>query len=119
MLIVVLAHERDRGRGGHAIEDGQAGKGCSGTPVAASAGDLNPLRHGALPGFGQREQCGGRVGGQAEVRPAEPSRFPGDGRRLPVQQVDAESWPGAVGQWAAEGTASHQPPGRKAHDARR
>jgi len=45
----LLAHERDRRCGRHAIEDGQAGKGRSGTPVATSAADLNSLRRGALP----------------------------------------------------------------------
>jgi len=73
MLIVVLAHERDRHCGGHTVEDGQAGKGCPGAPVAASAGDLISICRGTLPGFGQNGQCRRGFGGQPEVGPAEPS----------------------------------------------
>jgi hypothetical protein len=73
MLIVVLAHERDRRCGGHTVEDGQAGKGCPGAPVPASAGDLNSICRGTLPGFGQSGQYGRGFGGQPEVGPAEPS----------------------------------------------
>jgi hypothetical protein len=52
-------------------QSSQAGKGCASPPVATSAGDLNSLCRSARPGFGQRGQYGGRVGGQAEVRSAE------------------------------------------------
>jgi hypothetical protein len=85
MLIVMRAHERDgRGRG-YAIKDGQAGQGGAGAPVAPRAGDFNPLTGGALPGFGQDRQHLGPVGGQAEVGPSEPSRFPRDDRRWPTE----------------------------------
>jgi hypothetical protein len=73
VLIVMRAHERHRRRAWYAVEDGQAGQGRSGAPVAAGAGDLNPLSRGALPGFGQGGQYLVPVGGQAEVRPSEPS----------------------------------------------
>jgi len=84
MLIVMRAHER-HGRGaGHAIKDGQARQRGAGAPAAARAGDFNPLTGGALPGFGQDGQHLGPIGGQAEVRPSEPPRFPRDGRRRPT-----------------------------------
>jgi hypothetical protein len=73
MPVVMLAHKRDGPGAGYAIEDGQAGKGRAGTPLAASAGDLYSFRCCALPRFGQRGQDVGPIGGQAEIRPAKPS----------------------------------------------
>jgi acetyl esterase/lipase len=79
--IVPLAHKGDRLRGGHAVEDGQAGQGGTGTPATAGTGDLDPLGPGPLPGLGQCPAQAGLVRRQAEVRPANPARLPGHGRR--------------------------------------
>ena len=73
MPVVMLAHERDGPGPGYTIEDGQAGKGRAGTPSATSAGDLYSFSRRALPGFGQRRQDVGPIGGQAEIWPAKPS----------------------------------------------
>jgi len=70
--VVMLAHERDGAGAGYAIEHGQAGKRGAGAPPAASAGNLHPFGRGALPGFGQRRQDVGLIGGQPEIRPAKP-----------------------------------------------
>jgi hypothetical protein len=72
MPVVMLAHERDGPGAGYTIEDGQAGKGGAGTPSAASAGDLYSFNRCALPGFGQRGQDVGLIGGQPKIRPAKP-----------------------------------------------
>jgi len=73
MLVVALAHERHRRSGRKAIEDGQAGQGGSGAPVAASASDLNSLRRGAQPGFGQRGSTAAR---NPRVQPQPGSYWP-------------------------------------------
>jgi len=109
MLIVMRTHER-HGRGGrHPIEDGQTGQGGAGAPVAALTGDFNPLTGGALPGFGQDGQHLGPVGGQAEVGPSEPARFPRDGRRRSAEQIDREGWAGSGRERVREAAASNQP----------
>jgi hypothetical protein len=67
-----------------------------------------------LPGFGQRGQHGGFTGGQPEVRPPEPVRFPGNGGRPTAEEVDAEGRTGAVGQGSAETPArTSRPEGRR------
>jgi len=73
MPVVMLAHEGDSPGVGYTIEDGQAGKGRAGTPSATSAGDLYSFSRCALPGFGQRWQDVGPIGGQAEIWPVKPS----------------------------------------------
>jgi hypothetical protein len=117
MLIVMRAHE-GHGRGaGHAIKDGQAGQSGAGAPVAACAGDFNPLAGGALPGFGQDRQHLGPVGGQAEVGPSEPPRFPWDGRRRPAEQIDREGWAGPGWKRPGEAAAPNQPTRRQSQNA--
>jgi len=117
MPIVMRTHER-HGRGGrHTVKDGETGQGGAGAPVAAGAGDFNPLTGGALPGFGQDRQHLGPVGGQAEVGPSEPSRFPRDGRRRLAEQIDREGWAGSGWEWAREAAASNQPTRGELHDA--
>ena len=100
--IVMLAHERDGSAAGYAIEDSQAGERGAGASSAASAGDLHPFGHRALPGFGQRGQDVDLIGGQAEIWPAKPPCFPGE--------------VGTIGKRAAEATASHQPAGGQPQD---
>ena len=73
MPVVMLTYERDRPGCGNTVEDGQAGKRGAGTSATASAGDLHPFSRRALPGFGQRRQDVGPIGGQAEIWPAKPS----------------------------------------------
>jgi hypothetical protein len=109
MPVVMLAHERDGPGAGYTIEDGQAGKGGASTPSAASAGDLYSFNRCALPGFGQRGQDVGPIGGQLKIWPAKPSRFPADVRRWLAKQVHTEGWDGTIGKRAAEATASQQP----------
>jgi hypothetical protein len=85
--------------------------------VAARAGDFNPLTGGAPPGFGQDRQHLSPVGGQAEVGPSEPSRFPRDGRRRPAEQIDGEGWAGSGRERAREAAASDQPTRGELHYA--
>src|ERR1700730_11385751 len=73
MRVVVLADERDRLGCRNTIEDGHAGKGGASASPATSAGDLHPFGRRALPGFGQRGQDVGPIGGQAGTWPAKPS----------------------------------------------
>ena len=117
MLIVVRAHERHGGGGRHPIKDGQAGQGGAGAPAAASTGDFNPVAGGALPGFGQDRQHLGPVGGQAEVGPSEPSRFPRDGGRRLAEQIDREGRAGSGWERAREAAASNQPTRGELYDA--
>lgn len=69
----MFAHERDRPGCGHTIEDGYTGQGGTGASAATSTSDLHPFGRRALPGFVQRGQDVGPVGGQAEIWPAKPS----------------------------------------------
>ena len=107
----MLAHERDGSAAGYAIEDGQAGERGAGASSAASAGDLHPFGRRALPGFGQRGQDVGLIGGQVEIWPAKPPYFPGKVRRWLAEQIHPESRVGTIGKRTAEATASHQPAG--------
>ena len=117
MLIVMRTHER-HGRGGrHPIEDGQTGQGGAGASVAARAGDFNSLTGGALPGFGQDRQHFSPVGGQPEVGPSEPSRFPRDGRWRLAEQIDREGWAGSGWERAREAAASNQSARGELHNA--
>src|SRR5690606_2901237 len=54
--VVVLADVAHRLAGRHPVEHGDAGQRGPGAALAAVAGDLHPLRGGALPGLAQ---CGG------------------------------------------------------------
>ena len=117
--MVVLTHERDGHEVGHAVQDGQAGQGGTGAAATAGASDLHPLGPGTLPGFGQSRQYFCLDGGQPEVRPPEPSRFPGDGRRRPAQQVHTENRGGAIRGRAAEAAPSDQPARGQSDDAGR
>jgi hypothetical protein len=85
--------------------------------VAARAGEFNPLTGGALPGFGQDGHHLGPVGGQAEVGPSEPSRFPRDSRRRLAEQIDREGWTGSGWERAREAAASNQPTRGELHNA--
>lgn len=73
MPVVMLAHERNGPGAGYTIEDGQTGQGGASTPSATSAGDLYSFNRCALPGFGQRGQDVGPIGGQPKIWPAKPS----------------------------------------------
>src|SRR2546421_4141722 len=118
MPVIVLTDERDGLAAGDAVEDGQAGQGGAGTSVAAPAGDLHSFGRGALPGFGQRGQYVGFAGRQPEIRPPDPARFPGKGRRPAAEQVDAERRARAVRHRVPEAPAPHQPARGQPHDPR-
>ncbi len=105
----MFTHERDGSGAGYAIEDGQAGERGAGASSTASAGDLHPFGRCALPGFGQRGQDIGLIGGQAEIWPAKPPCFPGEVRRWLAEQIHPESRVGTIGKRATEATATYQP----------
>ena len=117
MLIVMRTHERHSRGGRHPIKDGKTGQGGAGAPVAAGAGDFNPLTGSALPGFGQDRQHLGLVGGQAEVGPSKPSRFPRDGRWRLAEEIDREGWAGSGWERAREAAAPDQPTRGELHNA--
>jgi hypothetical protein len=95
MPVVMLADEGDGLGTGHAIQDGQAGQRCSGTPAPSGAAELDPLSLGSSPRLGQGGHNLVPVSGQAEVRPPQPPRLPRNGRRWPAKQVNGEG-----GVWA-------------------
>jgi hypothetical protein len=118
-LVVVCAHERHSRRTGYAVDDGQARQGGSGAPAATRAGNLNSLSRGAPPGFRQRGQYLIPVGGEAEIGPSEPSRFPRDRRWRLAEQIDGERGEIPTEQRALEAATSDKPTGGQAQNARR
>src|SRR5262249_22689208 len=68
--------------------------------------------------FGQRGQYVGFPRRQPEIRPPDPARFPGKGRRPAAEQVDAERRARAARHRVPEAPAPHQPTRRQAQDPR-
>ncbi len=115
--IVMCAHERHGRRAGYAVDDGQAGQGGAGAPVAARAGDLNPLSGGAPPCLHQRGQDLVPVGRKAEIGPSEPPRFPPDRRWRCAEQIDAERGEDPVRQRALEAATADKATRGQGQDA--
>lgn len=90
MPVIVLADEGDGFGAGHAVQDGQAGKRCSGTPAPSGTAELDPLSLGSSPRLGQGGHHLVSISGQAEVRPPQPPRLPRDGRRRLAEQVNGK-----------------------------
>src|SRR5215831_1405369 len=63
----------------HAINDGQAGQGCTGSAPAAHAGDFHAVGQRVLPGFVQDFASLRPSGGQPEIGPPQPPDLPGGG----------------------------------------
>lgn len=78
-LVGRSARARTRPRRGlDAVEHRQASQRGAGPSAAPAAGDLHPLVRSASPCLAQTILSVGAVGGQPEVRPADPPGFPRD-----------------------------------------
>src|SRR5262249_44884534 len=108
-LRVVLPDVRDRLLARYPVQHGEAGQRGPGPSDPAAAGDLDALGLGARPGLAERVHGVGAVGRQPEVRPAQPSRLPGDGRRFVAKEVGPVRGCRSVREWAAESPAADEP----------
>ena len=106
---VVLADVRNRFTSGHAVEHRHASESCACPSATASTRDLHALRGSAVPGIVQRVSGVEAVGGQSEVRPADPPSLPCNRLRLLGKQVGAEVRGDTLWRGTPQATATHKP----------
>lgn len=106
LRVVMLADERHGFTGGHAVDHRNAGECGTCSSASATTCNFHPLLGSTAPRFVQRVLGIVAVGGQTEVRPANPPYVPWHGLRLLFEQVDAEVRNDAIERGTAQATAT-------------
>jgi len=105
----MLADGRHGFTSGHAVDHRPAGE-CGARPSAsATTCNFHPLCGSTAPRFVQLILGVVAVGGQSEVRPANPPFVPRHGLRLLFEQLDTEVRNDAIGHRTAQAAAINQP----------
>lgn len=114
---VVVTPDEGEGSGGRdAVEHGQAGQGRARPTTTAAARNFNPLVGGPFPGFDESGPRRRSVGGEAEVRPADPAGRPARRVRFTTEQVEPELGKWTIRKWCTQATTSHQATARQHQD---
>lgn len=114
LRVVVLPDEGHCLLRRHAVQYGNAGQRSAGPPMSTGTRNLHPLRLGATPCLAQGVLRVVAIGGQSEVRPADPAGVPGNQGWSLIEQVEAKLRERAVRRWQPQTTPANESPGREA-----